>query len=90
MYRGGKLIEVEIIFDEYQSKWMRERNFFHPQEKREELADGKMKLSFTIGENGLEAAARFCLQYAGHFVAVKPEKLREIIKEKLQKGLDLH
>jgi len=90
MYRGGKLTEVEIIFDEYQSKWMRERNFFHPQEKREELADGKMKLSFTIGENGLEAAARFCLQYAGNFVAVKPEKLREIIKEKLQKGLDLH
>ncbi len=90
MYRGGKLTKVEIIFDEYQSKWMRERNFFHPQEKREELADGKMKLSFTIGENGLEAVARFCLQYAGNFVAVKPEKLREIIKEKLQKGLDLH
>lgn len=90
MYRGGKLTNVEIIFDEYQSKWMRERNFFHPQETREELGDGRMKLSFTVGENSLEAVARFCLQYAGNFIAVKPEKLREIIKEKLQKGLEQH
>lgn len=90
MYRGGKLTEVEIIFDEYQSQWMRERNFFHPQETREELTDGKMKLSFTIGENGLEAVARFCLQYAGNFVAVKPEKLREMIREKLEKAMGDH
>ncbi len=90
MYSGGKKTDVEIIFDEYQSKWMRERNFFHPQETREELKDGKMKLSFTIGENGLEAVARFCLQYAGHCVAVKPDKLRNIIKEKLEKALSQH
>ena len=90
MYQGGNLTEIEIIFDEYQSKWMRERNFFHPQEIREELADGKMKLSFTIGDNGLEAVARFCLQYAGNCRIEKPKKLIEIIREKLQKGLDLH
>lgn len=90
MYRGGKLTEVEIIFDEYQSQWMRERSFFHPQETREELSEGKMKLSFTIGENGLEAVARFCLQYAGNFVALKPEKLREMIREKLEKSLLQH
>ncbi len=90
MYQGGKLTEVEIVFDKYQSKWMRERSFFHPQEIREELADGQMKLSFTIGENGLEAVARFCLQYAGNFVAVKPKKLREIIIEKLKISLEQH
>lgn len=90
MYRGGRLCEVEIVFDEYQAQWMRERNNFHPQEKREELGGGQMKLSFTIGENGLEAVARFCLQYAGNFQAIKPEKLRKIIIDKLQKGLDLH
>ncbi len=90
MYRGGKLTEVEIIFDEYQSHWMRERNFFHPQETREELPDGRMKLSFTIGENGLEAVARFCLQYAGHCRVETPKKLIQMIREKLQRGLDLH
>ena len=90
MYRGGKKTEVEIIFDEYQSQWMRERNLFHPREKREELHGGKMKLSFSVGENGLEAVARFCLPYAGNFVAVKPKKLRKIIREKLEKGLAQH
>lgn len=90
MYRGGKSTDVEIIFDKYQSQWMRERNLFHPQESREELSDGRMKLSFTVGENGLEAVARFCLQYAGHCQIVKPKKLKEIVIEKLQKGLDLH
>ena len=46
MYRGGKSTEVEIIFDDHQSKWMRERNFFHPQEIREEMPDGRLKLNF--------------------------------------------
>ncbi len=87
MYRGGKLTGVEIIFDAYQSQWMRERNFFHREEIREELSDGRMKLSFTVGENSLEAVARFCLQYAEHCEAVKPTKLRKIIKEKLKKSL---
>lgn len=90
MYRGGKKTEVEIIFDEYQSQWMWEQNLFHPKEEREKLPGNKMKLSFSIGENGLEAVARFCLQYTGNFVAVKPQKLREIIREKLAKGLAQH
>lgn len=90
MYRGGKLTEVEIIFDEHQARWIRERNRYQMQETREELPDGGMKLKFVIGENGLEAVARFCLQYAGSFVAVKPVKLREIIKKKLEKALLQH
>lgn len=90
MYRGGKLTEVEIIFDEHQAKWIRERNRYQMQETREELSDGGMKLKFVIGENGLEAVARFCLQYAGNFVAVKPEGLRQMIKEKLEKALSQH
>jgi predicted DNA-binding transcriptional regulator YafY len=90
MTRGGRLTTVEIHFDSYQAQWIRERRFFHPEEEREELPDGSLRLRFKIGEKGLEAVARFCLQYAGNFVAVKPEKLREIIRGKLQKGLEQH
>lgn len=90
MTRGGKLTEVIIWFDPYQSQWIRSRKNFHPDEKREELPDGSLRLSFEIGENGLEAVARFCLQYAGNCIAEKPKELREIINEKLKKGLDLH
>lgn len=90
MMRGGKPVTVEIHFDSYQAQWIREREFFHADEKREELPDGSLRLSFKIGEQGLAAVARFCLTYAGHCRAEKPEKLKEIIREKLLKGLSLH
>ena len=90
MMRGGKLTTVEIHFDEFQAQWIRERQFFHPDEQREDLPDGSLRLSFRIGEKGLEAVARFCLTYAGHCRAEKPPKLKEIVREKLLKGLNLH
>ena len=90
MTRGGRMTKVVIWFDPYQAQWIRSRKHFHPDEEREELPDKSLRLSFEVGENGLEAVARFCLQYAGNCIAEKPKKLREIIKEKLQKGLTLH
>lgn len=90
MMGGGRKTKVEIWFDPYQAQWIRSRRHFHADEFREEMPDGSLRLMFEIGENGLEAVARFCLQYAGHCIAEKPKKLREIIKEKLQKGLRLH
>ena len=90
MMRGGRLTEVVIHFDAYQAQWIRERGLFHPEEKREELPDKSLKLSFKIGAQGLEAVARFCLQYAGHCRVEKPKKLKEIVRKKLQKGLDLN
>jgi predicted DNA-binding transcriptional regulator YafY len=90
MTRGGRMTKVVIWFDPYQSQWIRKRKHFHPDEEREELPDKSLRLSFEIGENGLEAVARFCLQYAGNCIAEKPKKLREIVREKLQKGMDLH
>lgn len=90
MFRGGKQTEVEIIFDAFQSQWIRERQFFHPNERREELPDGSLRLNFEVGEKGLESVARFCLKYAGNCKAIKPEKLREIIREKLSKALEEH
>ncbi len=90
MMRGGRLVTVEIHFDSFQAQWIRERQFFHPDERREDLPDGSLRLSFRIGEKGLEAVARFCLTYAGHCRAEKPRKLKEIVREKLLKGLNLH
>lgn len=90
MTRGGRMTKVVIWFDPYQAQWIRSRRNFHPDEEREELPDKSLRLSFEIGEKGLEAVARFCLQYAGNCIAEKPKKLREIIKDKLQKGMDLH
>lgn len=90
MMRGGRKTQVVVTFDAYQSRWMRERNNFHPDEVREDLPDGRLRLSFPVGRNGLEAVARFCLTYAGHCVVEKPAALRKLIRERLQRALEQH
>jgi predicted DNA-binding transcriptional regulator YafY len=90
MMRGGRQTRVEIEFEAHQAQWIRERRFFHPDETREELADGKLKLSFRVGADALEAVSRFCLTYAGGCRVLNPPKLKEIMREKLMKGLAQH
>lgn len=90
MMHGGRMTTVEILFDSYQAQWIRKRGPFHLDETREDLPDGSLRLKFRIGENALEAVARFCLQYTGNCIAEKPRQLRKIILEKLKKGLEMH
>ena len=90
MMRGGRTTTVSLVFDPYQARWMRERHTFHPDERREELPEGSLRLSFPVGRNGLNAVARFCLAYAGHCRAERPAALRCIIRERLTRALEQH
>ncbi|HEV7906127.1 MAG TPA: WYL domain-containing protein, partial [Pyrinomonadaceae bacterium] len=90
MMRGGRSTTVEIIFDAYQARWMRERQTFHPNERREDLPDGSLRLTFPVGRNGLDAVARFCLAYAGHARAERQTALRRLIRERLTCALKDH
>lgn len=90
MTRGGRATTVEIVFDQYQARWMRERIPFHPDERREEVPGGGLRLSFPIGTGGLEAVARFCLAYAGHCRVERPASLRRLVREKLLAALGQH
>jgi predicted DNA-binding transcriptional regulator YafY len=69
---------------------LRERNMFHPDEQREELPGGELRLSFRVGSNGLDAVARFCLAYAGNCRVESPPALKKIIRDRLTKGLKDH
>jgi predicted DNA-binding transcriptional regulator YafY len=90
MMRGGRATSVEIVFDPYQARWMRERQTFHPDERREDLPDGSLRLTFPTGRNGLDAVARFCLAYAGNCRAERPAALRRVIRERLTRALRDH
>jgi len=90
MMRGGRITNVSLVFDSYQARWMRERQAFHPDEQREDLPDGSLRLNFRVGRNGLEAVARFCLAYAGHCRAERPAALRKLIRERLTLALEDH
>jgi predicted DNA-binding transcriptional regulator YafY len=79
MMRGREPFQVEIIFDEYQARWMRERKNYHPTEQREELPDGGLLLRMEV--SALDSVKRFVMQYGSHARVIMPEQLRQAIKE---------
>ena len=81
MIRGQEPIAVELIFDEYQSRWMRERGKFHLTEEREELPDGRLRMRLTV--TALDGVRRFVMQYGRHVQVLQPEALRLAIKEEI-------
>lgn len=82
MIRGGEPIDVEMIFDEYQSRWMRERGKYHATEAREELADGRLCLRMRV--SALDGVKRFVMQYGARVEVTKPAELRELICAELE------
>lgn len=88
MIRGGKPIQVEMIFDEYQSRWMRERGKVHKTEERRELPDGRLKICIQV--TALDGVKRFLMQYGAHVEVVEPEELRQSIRQECAAMLTLY
>ena len=88
MIRGGEEHTVEIIFDEYQSRWMRERGKFHPTEEREELPNGKLRMRMQV--TALDGVQRFVMQYGSHVEVIQPAILRQSIVSELSNTLGLY
>src|SRR6266540_2006651 len=81
MIRGREQIYVEIIFDEYQARWMRERTKFHSTEEREDLPDGGLRMRMRV--TALDGVKRFVMQYGAHAQVIKPDELRQAIREEI-------
>jgi predicted DNA-binding transcriptional regulator YafY len=89
MFRGGKEVVVEVEFDSYQARYARERKF-HETEKRKQLKDGRLRITFETTEAALEQVARWLSQYGEQAQALRPQKLREMMREQLRKTLKLY
>ena len=84
MFRGGSSVKVEVEFDSHQARYARERHF-HPTEKRKEMKDGRLRVTFETTEAALEQVARWLLSYGEHAEALAPEQLRKMIVEQLSR-----
>jgi predicted DNA-binding transcriptional regulator YafY len=89
MYRGGAPVRVEVEFDSYQARYARERKF-HPTERRREMKDGRLRITFETTEAALEQVARWLLSYGEHAVALGPESLRRTMADRLQRAAELY
>lgn len=89
MFRGGEDVLVEVEFDQYQARYARER-VFHPTQRRRELKDGRLRVTFETTEAALEQVARWLLQYGEHARALRPAELSKIMRERLKRAIALY
>lgn len=83
--RGEKPEYVEIWFDAYQARWIRERRWPDGYEI-EELPDGELLLRFQTG--GLDGVKRWVMQYGSQAELREPRSLREEIVQELRLSLE--
>lgn len=82
MIRGREPIDVEIEFDEYQARWIRERGPVHPTEQREEKSNGGLKIRMRV--TALDGVKRFVMQYGSHVRVIAPKKLRQAVQQEIK------
>lgn len=61
--RGDKLIDIAIKFDEYQARWIRDRQW-HPSQQIQELLSGELILHLKVG--GIQEVKRWIMGYGPH------------------------
>ena len=82
MFMGGAPVTIIVDFDAHQARYARERSF-HPTQQRQDLPGGGLRLTFETTEAALGQVARWLMQYGEHAVAVKPQQLRDLMRENL-------
>jgi predicted DNA-binding transcriptional regulator YafY len=89
MFRGGQDVVVEVEFSTEQARYARERTF-HPTQQRQELSDGRLRLTFETTEAALEQVARWLMHYGPQARALRPLALRELLREQLRQAATLY
>ena len=82
LMHGEAGVTVRIRFSEYQARWVRERQY-HSSQQIEELPGGGLILQMRVA--GTEEVRRWLLGYGGEAEVLKPDSLREEMREELKK-----
>jgi predicted DNA-binding transcriptional regulator YafY len=80
--RSPEPVDIVIKFDEYQARWIRERQW-HPSQQIEELPSGELILRLKVG--GLQEVKRWIMGYGPHAEVLQPENLRSQFKAEAEK-----
>lgn len=89
MFRGGREVSVIVEFDAYQARYVRERRY-HITQINEELPDDRLRVRFETTEMALEQVARWLMQFGEHALAVEPQGLVDLVRERLRRSLQLY
>jgi predicted DNA-binding transcriptional regulator YafY len=82
---GDEKVNVVLLFDAYQARYIRERTW-HSSQQFEEQPDGGIILRFTTGAIG--EVQRWILGYGSHVKVLAPERLAQAIVAEYHESLD--
>lgn len=83
--RGSAPVTVEIWFDAYQARWIRERSWPAGHEI-DERPGGELVLRFQTG--GMEGVKMWVMQYGPHAEVLSPPDLRAEVAEELRRAVE--
>ena len=81
---GGDPVDVEILFDPEQARYVRERHW-HPTQQFDDLPDGRVRMRMRV--SGDADVALWLLGHTGTAEVVAPPELRAQVRAALEKAL---
>jgi len=82
---GEEIVEVTVLFDAYQARYIRER-IWHTSQQIEEQPDGGLILHFTTG--AIEEVQRWIMGYGSHAYVLAPASLAQSITSEFRASLN--
>ena len=76
--RSGRRIEVELLFSKKAAAWVKDKSW-HPSQEISLLKDGRLKITLKVADN--EELMGWILSFGSQVRVVRPESLRERVKE---------
>jgi predicted DNA-binding transcriptional regulator YafY len=84
---GDNIIEVVLLFDAYQARYMRERTW-HTSQETEDRPDGSMLMRFKTG--ALAEVQRQVMSYGRHVKVLEPKSFADEVADEMRATLQLY
>ncbi len=84
---GDQIVEVVLLFDAYQARYIKERTW-HPSQETQDQPDGSMVMRFKTG--ALAEVQRQIMSYGRHVKVLAPDSLAIAVRDELYATLQLY
>jgi predicted DNA-binding transcriptional regulator YafY len=82
--RGGRRIEVELLFSKAAAAWVKDKSW-HPSQETSLLKDGRLKMTLKVADN--DELVGWILSFGSQVKVVRPDSLGAKVKEEARKIL---
>jgi predicted DNA-binding transcriptional regulator YafY len=82
--RGGRRVEVELLFSKKAAAWVKDKSW-HPSQEFQLLKDGALKMTLRVADN--EELVGWILSFGGEVQVVRPAPVKQRVLGEARKVL---